>query len=115
MCISTYKKLPTGSTSVARGRPALSNLDMEQIDKSLLRTILSEEKSSNENNPPNNKATKEGRSDYAYQQIVGFLQDEKLSHFNTLRTPSERVQFIFKNKAFKPLLEVSIFFRELLI
>ena len=44
----------------------------------------------------------------AYIQIVECLKADKINHFNTLKTPSERIEFIYKNEAFKPLTQVGL-------
>ena len=105
--IHTMGKLQEVEISVVRIPPCL---DMEQIKNVSTKTKLcrhdsskTENQRNREENTPNNK-----RSDHAYQQIVEFLKPDKVDHFNSLCTPSERVQFIFKNQAFKLLLPVRI-------
>jgi hypothetical protein len=65
---------------------------MEQIKNSSMKDNLVNIK---EITPTNEK------SDHVYQQIVEFLKPDQLNHLNSLRFPSEKAQFIFKNEAFQ--------------
>ena len=88
--------------------PCLLMLDMEQIKNASMTTEVCRHDSSKKENDQNRKEKNptNKKSDHAYQELVEFLKPEKLDHFNSLCTPSERVQFIFKNQAFKLLLPV---------
>ena len=73
-----------------------------------MKTKLCSHNSSKKDNPRNreeNTPTTNEKSDHT-QQIVEFLKPDKLDYFNAMFTPSDRVQFIFKNQAFKLLLPV---------
>ena len=47
-------------------------------------------------------------NDQAYQQIVGFLKTDKLNQFRGLASSEERIKFIYKNEAYWPLLQVTV-------